>query len=145
MSASSTAHTKIIALLNTVSPSPLFDNVYDTHQKANLVIPALSVEVESEVSIDDDKGLVSQQLVDNRLIRLSIKIHTSYRLGATETVKSMQIVDEVIRHLRENINLADNYWIFEVSGSVYNVEHTSSGTLGAEIVIDLHKVEFYEQ
>jgi len=145
MSASESAHTKVIALLNTGLSSPLFDNVYDTHQKANLIIPALSIEVESEAPIEDDKGLLSQQLVDNRLIRLSIKIHTSYRLGTTKTVESMQIADEVIRHLRENINLNDNYWIFDVAGSVYNVEHVSSGTLGAEIIVDLHKVEFYAQ
>lgn len=145
MSASTTAHSKIVALLQSFAPSPSWSNTYDTHEKANLIIPALSVEVESDAPIPNDAAIVDQELVDNRNIRLSIKIHTGYRLGPVDTDTSMQIADDVVRWLRENIDLGDEYRIFEVVGSAYNVEHVSSGTTGTEILIDIHKVEFYEQ
>ena len=144
--AASTAHTKIITLLAGISPdpSPVW-NVYDTHEKANLVIPALSVEVDSDTPLKNEDAINEQELVDNREYILSIRIHTSYKLGAVKTVDNALIVDDVIRILRENIDLTDGYWIFDVLGAVFNVELTSSGTSGAEIKLSIHKVEFYAQ
>lgn len=145
MSAATTAHTKIVALLTSFSPSPEWVDVYDTHEKANLLLPSLSVEVETDTPIVDDQAIVIQQLVDNRNVRLSIRVHTAYRLGPTDVNSAMNIADDVINWLRTHINLSDGYQIFDVAGAAYNIEHLSSGTTGAEILIDIHKVEFYEQ
>jgi hypothetical protein len=145
MSAAVTAHSKIVTLLGTYSPSPTFEAVYDTHEVADLDVPSISVEIETDIPLEGDSALVQQELVDNRNIRLSIRIHTGYRLGPVDTDTSATSADEVVRWLRENINLGGGYRIFTVSGVAYNVEHASSGTTGAEINVDIHKVEFYEQ
>jgi len=145
MSAASTAHSKIVAILQSFTPSPLWDAVYVTHETANLIIPSLSVEVDIDTPIEEDNAIVNQELLDNRNTRLSIRIHTGYRLGPVNTDSSVEIADAVVRWLRENINLGNGFRIFDVLGVVYNVEHVTSGTTGAELNVDIHKVEFYEQ
>ncbi len=145
MSAAGTAHQKIVTLLSAFTPPPLWDDVYNTHEKADLVIPSLSVEVETDTPLVGDAAIIEQELLDNRNIRLSIRVHTGYRLGPVDTNESVDIADTVIRWLRENINLGDGYRIFDTIGVAYNVEHTSSGTTGSEITVDIHKVEHYVQ
>ena len=145
MSAAGTAHQKVITLLGALAPSPSFNAVYSTHETANLVVPSLSVEVESDVAIESDGALVQQEIVDNRNMRISIRVHINYRLGPVDTESATDITDEVVRWLRENLDLDGGYYIFAVSGIAYNVEHASSGTTGAEINVDVHKVEYYEQ
>ena len=105
----------------------------------------VSVEAETDIPLTGDSALVSQELVDNRNMRVSIRIHTGYRLGPVDTSLSVDIADTVVRWLRENINLADGYRMFDVLAGAYNVEHTSSGTTGAEVFVDIHKVENYVQ
>ena len=145
MGINETAHSKVITLLNSYAPSPLWENVYTTHATANLIIPALSIEVETDIALEDDNAIYQNELLDNRNIQLSIRIHTGYRLGPINTTESIQLTDDVIRWLREHIDLADNYRIFEVSATAHNVDHSSSGTIGSEIIINIHKVENYEQ
>lgn len=145
MSAAGTAHQKIVTLLGNFSPSPLWDAVYDTHEKANLVVPSLSVEVETDTPLVDDNAITAQELVDNRNVQITVRVHTSYRLGPVDTNSATDIADAAVRWLRENIDLGDGYRLFETTGTAYNVEHTSSGTAGAEITINIHKVEYYEQ
>lgn len=145
MSIAVTGHSKIVALLNSYTPSPPWDYVYTTHQKADLDIPSLSVEIDTNTPLTEDEALVNQELVDNRELRVSIRIHTGYRLGPVDTDTSNSISDTVVEWLRKNINLSNGYRIMDVLGTAYNVEHTSSGTTGAEIIIIIHKVEFYEQ
>jgi len=145
MSAAGTAHQKIVTLLENYAPSPLWNNVYSTHETADLTVPSLSVEVETDTPLSDDSALVSQELVDNRDIRISIRIHINYRLGPVNTDDAVDIADDVVRWLREHIDLNDGYRIFDVIGTAYNVEHASSGTIGSEIIINIHKVEYYVQ
>ena len=146
MSATETAHQKIVTLLDSDDyASPLWNAVYSTHATANLVVPSLSVEPEVNVPLAGDAAIDQQELVDNRSIQISIRVHIGYRLGPVDTDKATIISDDVIRWLRENINLDDGYRIFDVTGVAYNVEHTSSGTTGAEITINIHKVEYYVQ
>jgi len=138
------AHQKIVSLLGTYVTPP-WDAVYSTHETANLVVPSLSVEPEVNVPLTGDAAIIQQELVDNRSVQISIRVHIGYRLGPVDTDTATAISDNVIRWLRENINLGDGYRMFDVTGIVYNVEHTSSGTTGAEITINIHKVEYYEQ
>jgi hypothetical protein len=149
-----TAHSKIVTVLEGLiypspppspSPSPVSINIYSTHKVANLIIPALSVEVETITPIRDDKAINNQELIDNWQQRFTIKIHTGYRLGIHDTTGSRAIADLVIRQLRINTNLADGYRMFDVVGIAFDVEHTESGTTGAEILVDVHKVEYYDQ
>lgn len=145
MSASVTAHSKVVALLDAITPSASWGNVYSKHAVANLLLPSISIQVETDTPLDNDKAINQTELHDNRNVRLSVYIHTAYRLGPTDTVSAKTIVDEVIRELRTNIDLSDGYRIFDVLGVAYDVEHGSSATTGAEVQIDIHKVEFYEQ
>lgn len=144
MSASATAHSKVVALLSAATPSAPWSYVYGRHATANLLLPAISVQVETDTPLES-KAIEQSELHDNRAIRLSIKIHTAYRLGATDLDSAKTIADAVIRELREHVNLNDGYRIFEVEGTAYDVEHTSSATTGAEIQFNIHKVEYYEQ
>lgn len=145
MSAAGTAHQKIVTLLGTYAPSPSFETVYDSHVTANLIVPSLSVDVETDTAIANDAALVDQELVDNRNVQLTIRVHMAYRHGYVNTNDATDITDEIIRWLREHINLGDEYRIFEVTGAAYNVELSSSGTLGSEIIVNVHKPEYYEQ
>ena len=139
------AHQKLVDLLNGYEPSPLWSAVYDKHEEANLVVPSLSVGVETDTPLTDDAAIVQQELLDNHNIQLSIRVHMNYRLGPIDTNEVVDIVDAIIRWIREHINLDGGYRIFDVTGVAYNVEHTSSGTLGAEIIVNIHKVEYYIQ
>lgn len=143
MSASNTAHGKITALLITMAEFSA-STVYVTHEKANLAVPSLSVEVEADAPLDGDAAINTQELVDNRNVVLSVRVHTAYRLGPVDTGSNMTLADAVIRKIRENINLGGGYRVFDVLGVAYNVEHSSSGTTGAQINVNIHKVEFYE-
>lgn len=160
------AHSKIVDLLKTLvvfnpspsspspsspspsspspSPSPVSIMVYPNHKIANLIIPALSVEVETTAPIPNNKAINQQELIDNWMIRISIKVHTGYRLGVFRVAESYQIADSVIRLLRENVDLQNGYRIFDVGGIAYNGDHTVSGTTGADIIVDVHKVENYQ-
>lgn len=145
MSAASTAHSKVVALLSAASPSMTWTAVYGYHAKADLTVPSLSVQVETDLPLDNDRAIDAQELIDNRNVTLSIKIHTAYRLQPTQHATNLIATDEVIRELRENIDLGDGYRIFGVRGVAYDVEHTESATTGAEVQIDIHKVEYYAQ
>jgi hypothetical protein len=138
-------HIEYLAPVPSPEPSPVTINVYETHKVANLLIPALSVEVEAITPLKDDKAINNQELIDNWLQRFTIKIHTGYRLGIHDTAGSRAIVDLVIRQLRVSTNLADGYRMFDVAGVAFDVEHRESGTTGAEILVDVHKVEYYNQ
>lgn len=146
MSVSGTAHQKIVTLLtNYGAPSNTFANVYSKHAVANLVLPAVSVEVDSDAPITTDGAINQQELLDNRLILLSIRIHTAYRGGPDDIDTAVDLFDDVVDALRKNVTLSDSYHIFDVVGSAYNVEHESSGTTGVELLVNIHKVVFYEQ
>lgn len=142
---SDTTHQKVFDLLDGESASSTFNYVYDRHQTANMLLPSLSIEVNFETPIESDAAITAQELVDNKLCQLSIKVHTAYRLGYTDIETARVIVDEVITILRTNIDLSDGYRIFNVSGIVYNVEHGESATSGAELTVNVHKVVYYEQ
>jgi hypothetical protein len=143
MASASTAHGKIVALLITMAEFTA-STVYDTHEKANLSLLSVSVEVETDTPLDGDAAINMQELVDNRNVLLSIRVHTGYRLGMVRTTPTAILADAVIRKVRENINLGNGYRVFDVPGVAYNVEHSSSGTTGAQINVNIHKVEFYE-
>jgi len=145
MSVAKIAHQKICDLLNDYAPSPLWLAVYNTHKKAHLIVPSLSVDVETDTPLENDAAIINQELIDNRNIQISIRLHINYRLGPSDTNLSMDMVDDVIQWLRQHINLGNGYRIFDVSGTAYDVEHISSGTIGAEINVNIHKVTYYEQ
>lgn len=145
MSASDSAHSKIVTLLTNYSPSAIWINVYNTHNKANLVIPALSVEVDTDTPMEDDEAILQNELIDNRNIILTVFVHSGYRLGYKNTAQARLMVDEAIRQIRENIDLGGGYRIFDVMGAAYDTAHEVSGTTGAEIKISIHKVENYVQ
>ena len=108
-------------------------------------MPSVSVEISFDLPDPDNQFIVSGELWDNRNTQLSIRVHTQYRLGAVNPEQTTNITDEVIRELRENLDLGDNYYTMSVLGTAYNVEHETSATTGAEILINIHEVESYEQ
>lgn len=144
MSVAYTAHSKVVALLDT-APAPLWEDVYSRHATANIILPSISVEVEAATPVGNDKAILDNELLDNYVVRLSIRIHTGYRQGAVNVVQASTLADAVITWLRTHIDLSDGYRIFDVQGAVYDSVHTSSGTTGAEVLVDVHKVAYYAQ
>lgn len=145
MSTSNTALDLVVTRLGAYGRPPSAGPIYDFHDKANLVIPSVTVEVETIAPLTEDGAITNQELVDNWIIQLSIRIHTGYRLGPVNSVSSTAIADGLQRWLRESINLGSGYRVFDVPGVAYNTDHPSSGTTGAQINVNIHKVEFYEQ
>lgn len=146
MSVSGTAHQTIVTLLSTYgAPSNSFSYVYSKHATASMLLPAVSVEVVSSAPIKDNVAINTQELLDNRLIVLSVKIHTAYRKGPSDPDTAVDLSDEVITALRKNVNLAGSYHVFEVMATAHNVEHDTSGTTGTELLVNIHKAVFYEQ
>jgi hypothetical protein len=78
-------------------------------------------------------------------VRISIRVHTGYKQGPINVILASVLADATIMWLRTHLDLNDGYRIFDVQGAVYDTIHTSSGTTGAEILIDVHKVAYYAQ
>lgn len=141
----STAHSKVVALLTSALSGATYSYIYGKHATANLELASVSIQAVSEAPIETDNALNTNELVDNCFITLSIHIHTGYRNGPTDVDIAMTIVDEIINTLRTNVDLNGGYRTFGVRSINFNVEHTESGTTGAEILIEIHKVEYYAQ
>lgn len=137
------AHTAIISRLS--GPSFTWGDVYSTHETADLDIPSLSVEVESAAPIESDKALVDSEVIDNWNVILSIRVHTGYRLGVVNTALSNAIVDELVTLLRTDLTIAAGFYVFNVVASAMNVSHESSGTTGAEVLVNIHVLAGYIQ
>lgn len=140
----STAHSKLVSLLAS-EPSSIWGTVHGRHQTANIALGDLSVEVEVDVALQDSRAIVDQVFIDNRNTSLSVRVHTGYHLGPTDPATTMLIADAVVRCLRENTDLSDGYTIFDVDGAAFNIALESSATTGAEIKVNIHKVESYDQ
>jgi hypothetical protein len=145
LSAAGSSHQKLVDLLVSAAPSPLWTAVYRTHYVADLELPSLSVDVVSDTPIIDDRAINTQELLDNREVQLLVRIHTGYRLGPMDADLSVELADAAVRWIREHIDLGNGFRVFDVTGQGYNVEHAPSGTTGAEVAVNIHKVEYYEQ
>jgi len=119
--------------------------VYDNHQTAALPLLSFSVEADSMIPLLDDGAIVTNELVDNWNIQLSIRFHAGYRNGYINHDTNLDRLDKTITLLRQNIDLGDGYRLFSISNVIVDAEHTSSGTIGFEIIINVHKVEQYAQ
>src|SRR4030042_125096 len=150
-----TAHAKVIARLQSQfgggsspspSPSPLPSpslSVYSYHAVANLELDALTVEPISNIPVTSDSGFGDGQFIENHEIRISIRIHTSYSGGIEQLATTLDLVDEVITVLKTNIDLGDRYMLMGFLGETINVEFAESQSVGAEIIVIIHKVEGY--
>jgi hypothetical protein len=145
MSVSVTAHSKLYTLLNAATPSASWSYVYQFHAKANLLLPALSVQVSTDSPVEDTDALVNQELIDYRESTLIVKVHTAYRLGLTDTATTKSIIDAAIREIRENTDLGNGFRVYDVFGVDYDVEHTESATTGGQFSVNVRKVEYYVQ
>jgi len=144
-----TAQTKIVDLLivgpsPVPSPSPSWYDTYSQHATADMEIPSFSVETVLDEPILGDAAIDANEMVDNRLIQIMVRVHTGWRLGPHNTILARTITDEIVTLLRQHVNLGEGYWLFQV-GVRFGVSHDTSGTTGAEILINIHKVAFYAQ
>lgn len=143
MEVSSTAKTKVYDALND-AVSPIVTNVYSRHNVADMTLPAVTVDVVSTVTTDDDGALSSTEFIDNYEITISARVHTGYiddYKDASGT--SAEIVDDVITILRDNMNMGDQYRLFRVNSEEFDLDFDESATTGAEVMITINKVERY--
>ena len=119
---------------------------YNTHNVANLALPAVSVEAVAQNQIPSDGANWSGDLMVNHVVTINIRCHTGYVGGEPDPTEATELMDEVLHRLKTNVNnLADNYRIMEIPVPNYNVEWDDSGTTGAEMNLELHKVVNYVQ
>lgn len=141
-----TAHSKVIARLNAQIgsgiPTPLV-TVHSYHAIANLVLDAVTVEPISNVPVTTDAGFGSGQFIENHEITISIRIHTSYSNGIEQLDTTLDLVDEVITAIKQSIDYGDRYILMGFGGETINTEFAESQSVGAEIIVIIHKVEGY--
>ena len=132
---------KVVALLTT-TPSPAY-SVYARHAVADLDLPSITVEIDSDTPIETDKAFYDGSFVHNHAILISIRIHTSYSGGVEKFSDSVAIVDSVVTTLNENLDLADGYRTIDFNVQTFNSEFAESKSVGAELKLTVHKVEVY--
>jgi hypothetical protein len=144
-----TAHSKVYnRLLDEIGsgvsplPSPLV-NVYSYHAVANLVLDAITVEPVSNIPVTSDAGFGAGQFIENHEIRISIRVHTSYSGGIEQLATTLELVDQVITAIKSDIDFGDRYMLMGFAGEGINLEFAESRSVGAEIIVIIHKVEGY--
>lgn len=142
MSIITTAHSKLVTLIEG-DTSPVYSNVYDYHVVANMTLPALTIDVVND-DIDPiaSTGLEAQ---DEHLIRCSVRVHSCYAGGVYDSAATKDTIDDLIIHLftRDNRNLSDGYHINSLEAVSFNTEFEDSATVGAELIVIIHKVGNY--
>lgn len=124
------------------APSPLI-NVYSYHAVANLVLDAITVEPVSNIPVTSDAGFGAGQFIENHEIRISIRVHTSYSGGVEQLATMLDLVDQVITTIKSNIDFGDRYILMGFASEGINLEFAESRSIGAEIIVIIHKVEGY--
>jgi hypothetical protein len=144
-----TAHSKVYnRLLDEIgvgvspSPSPLV-NVYSYHAVANLVLDAITVEPVSNIPVTSDAGFGSGQFIENHEIRISVRVHTSYSGGVEQLASTLDLVDQVITVIKSDMDFGDRYMLMGFASEGINLEFAESRSVGAEIIVIIHKVEGY--
>ena len=142
------AHGKLDALvqlkMGTGLPSPTV-TVHSYHHVANLLLNAITIEPISNVPIENDGAIYSQEVVDNHEIGFSFRVHTAYSGGVVDIDGTIELMDTLITVLRQNLNLADGYRIMDFGVQDYRQEFTESRTTGAQLTLTVHKVKNYVQ
>ena len=140
---SASALSKVVTVLNSGGHiSPVYP-VHNYHAVADLDLPSITVEVESNVPSESDKAFYAGSFVHNHHITLSIRVHTSYSGMPEDSAHSVTVMDEVITALNTNLNLADGYRIISFGAQSYNIEFAESKSVGAELKLVVHKVSDY--
>jgi hypothetical protein len=86
----------------------------------------------------------SSLLIDNHIITLSVRIHTSYSGGVDQLGTTLDLLDRSITALRTSpSDLGDRYMLMGFGAELINVEHTDSHSVGAEFTVTVHKIERY--
>jgi hypothetical protein len=124
------------------TPSPLI-NIYPYHAVANLVLDAITVEPMSNIPVTSDSGFGTGQFIENHEIRISVRVHTSYAGGIEQLDATLELVDEVITAIKSNIDFGDRYILMGFASEGINIEFAESRSVGAEIIVIIHKVEGY--
>lgn len=141
-----TAHSKVVARLQAQIgsglPTPLA-TVYSYHKVANLVLDAITVEPLTNIPVTSDGGFGNSQFIDNHEITVSIRVHTSYSGGIERLDATMELTDLVITSMKTSMDLGDRYKLMGFSGEQLNAEFEESQSVGAEVLIIIHKVEGY--
>ena len=121
-------------------------NFYNTHNVANLQLPAITTEGLNASEILGDEANWSSDLINNNVVFVSIHVHTGYLGGEPDPTESTLLIDEIIQVMSKNRNnLDDNYRFMQFFAVDMNVEFEDSQTTGAEMTVELHKIVNYVQ
>jgi len=138
-----TALSKLYAII-TGDTSPVYANTYSRHNVANLVLPAVSVDVVGSVP-DDTGAFGSSEMVENHIITLSVRVHVAYLGGYYNSTTAISMIDDLRDEIlsRDNRNLSNGYRIDSVVSEVHNQEFSDSASLGSELIVTINKVGTY--
>ena len=139
--------------LNPVEGSyyPIVANVYDSHFKADISIPAgsgsLSIESMANSMEEDDGSVASTDFSENHMMSFTIRCNSAFISEFRNTPQPFvdrAVMDSITYLLwgRSKVELGDNYRVHEVTGVEYNQAFET--TLGAQMIVIIEKVIEYE-
>ena len=145
-------HYKIFETLDSGSATiqPLGTNIYDSHTRAALAIPAgsgsISIGAVSNEMDQEDEAVYDDELIDNHMMEFSLRIHSGF-VGEFGIVPQpfidRSIVDNVTTLLwgKDTKTLGGNYYVHEIKDVLYN--QTFENTFGASMNVVVSKIVEY--
>lgn len=130
------ARDKLITRLTTLKTTmasgymPTFGYLYHRHRIPDLQLNAVSVGIKdvTQDHFSDDASGASIQYY----LRFGVRVHTAYLDEIADDQEVGRLVNSIVNQLRAQINLADGFHIFEISGINTDASFEESESRGGE-------------
>jgi len=134
----------LLALMATAETNPLFGVVYNQHNVIVQSFNAVSIDLVSYTA--EPMGLDDGIITDYTMI-WSIRVHTDYQGGITDSQKVVRLMDSIKGYLSTNKNFdITKNWRIDTTGVGSNFEtFDESFTLGGEILVTITRREAHTQ
>lgn len=136
-----TARDKLVTRLNTLKTTmasgytPTFDNVYARHRVPDMAMNAVSVGLDSvEQNHFADSGSAASIFF---YVKFSVRVHTGYDDELIDDQEVGRLVNSIINHLRNKIDLADDYQLFDIEDVDTGVVFDESGSKGGQFKVTI--------
>jgi len=126
----------LLALMATASTDPLIAVVYNQHNVIVRSLNAVSVDLESYTAIPSglDDGIITRYAMI-----WSIRIHTDYQGGITDSQKAIRLMDSIKGYLstNKNFDITKNWRIDTINVGSNLEQFDESFTVGSEMLVTI--------
>lgn len=144
-----TARDKLVARLEVLKTTmasgydPTFGNVYPRHTVPDLVLNAVSVGLDNvnQENFSASTNGASVQFY----ITFSVRVHTRYEDDEVDDQEVGRLVNSIVNHLRNKIDLEDNYRIFDIEEVDAIMTFDESETRGGQMMVTIGTTNRYTQ